>query len=88
MLAQCRVKSVCIRGNYEVLQGVDGLVTVKEWNLFESPGFEKMEGLMKSPFVFGGRNILSITGIKSKGFTFFGIVTGTNQPFTNSPAIP
>lgn len=87
MLAQCRVKSVCIRGNYEVLQGVDGLVTVKEWNLFESPGFE-MEGLMKSPIVFGGRNILSITGIKSKGFTFFGIVTGTNQPFTNSPAIP
>jgi len=71
-----------------VLQGVDSLVIVTEWNLFESPDFEKMEGLMKSPIVFSGRNIFSITGIKSKGFTYFGIVTGTNQPFTNSPVIP
>jgi len=71
-----------------VLQGVDGLVTVTEWNLFESPDLEKMKGLMKSPIVFDGRNILNITGIKSKGFTYFGIVTGTNQPFTNSLAIP
>ena len=71
-----------------MLQGVYGLVIVTEWNLFESPDFEKMEGLMKSPIVFSGRNIFSITGIKSKGFTYFGIVTGTNQPFTNSPVIP
>ena len=59
-----------------------------EWNLFESPGFDKMKGLMKNPIVFSSRNILNITGIKSKGFTYFGIVTGTNQPFTNSPVIP
>ena len=71
-----------------MLQGVYGLVIVTEWNLFESLDFEKMEELMKSPIVFGGRNILSITGIKSKGFTYFGIGKGTNQPFTNSPVIP
>jgi len=69
-----------------VLQGVDGLVTVTEWNLFESPDLEKMKGLMKSPIVFDGRNILNITDIKSKGFAYFGIGKGTDSPFVTSPA--
>ena len=61
------------KDNYEVLEGVDGLAIITEWNQFKSPDFDKMKELMKEPIVFDGRNILNVTDIRSKGFTYFGI---------------
>jgi UDPglucose 6-dehydrogenase len=61
------------KDNYEVLEGADGLAIITEWNQFKSPDFDKMKELMKKPIVFDGRNILNVTDIKSKGFTYFGI---------------
>ncbi len=69
------------KDNYEVLEGADGLAIVTEWNLFKSPDFDKMKGLMKRPIVFDGRNILNITDIRNKGFTYFGIGKGADSPF-------
>ena len=59
--------------NYEVLEGVDGLAIVTEWNLFKSPDIARMKTLMRSPVIFDGRNILNVSDLKSQGFTYFGI---------------
>jgi UDPglucose 6-dehydrogenase len=58
---------------YGVLEGADGLAIITEWNMFKSPDIPKMKGLMKTPVVFDGRNILHPQEMKSKGFTYFGI---------------
>jgi UDPglucose 6-dehydrogenase len=69
------------KDNYEVLEGVDALAIVTEWNQFKSPDFDKMKELMKQPIVFDGRNILNAKDIKSRGFTYFGIGRGTDSAF-------
>ena len=66
------------KDNYEVLEGVDGLAIVTEWNLFKSPDFVRMKELMKRPVVFDGRNILNVADLKSKGFIHFGIGRGNS----------
>jgi len=67
------------KDNYEVLEGVDGLAIVTEWNLFKSPDFIRMKELMKRPVVFDGRNILNVMDLKSKGFIHFGIGRGADS---------
>ena len=59
--------------NYEVLEGADGLAIITEWNMFKSPDLDRMKHLMKGHVIFDGRNILSPSELRSKGFTYFGI---------------
>lgn len=66
------------KDNYDVLKGADGLAVITEWNLFKSPDFVRMKELMKKPVIFDGRNILNITDLKSKGFTYFGMGRGND----------
>src|SRR3989337_1223424 len=46
-----------VKDNYEVVNGVDALVVITEWNEFRRPNFEKVKSLMKTPVIFDGRNI-------------------------------
>jgi UDPglucose 6-dehydrogenase len=55
------------------VKNTDGLLLVTEWRVFQSPDFDEMLRLMKSPIVFDGRNIYDPTALRDKGFTYYGI---------------
>lgn len=59
--------------NYQAIDGVDALVICTEWNGFRTPNFRRMKELMKEPVVFDGRNILSMTEMKERGFDYYSI---------------
>ena len=58
---------------YEVLEDADALAIVTEWNEFRTPDFQKMQSLMKTPYIFDGRNIYDIEDIPEKGFYYSSI---------------
>jgi len=58
---------------YSILNAVDGLVVVTEWNLFRSPDFSKMKELMTGNVIVDGRNIFDPEEISSHGFAYYGI---------------
>ena len=56
---------------YGVLDKVDALLLLTEWNEFRSPDFNKMRKLMKNAVIFDGKNIYSNKNILKKGFKHF-----------------
>ena len=59
--------------NYTALEGADALMLVTEWTEFREPDFQRMQGLMKQPVVFDGRNIFNPGKLRDIGFTYYGI---------------
>lgn len=55
---------------YQSLEGADGLVLVTEWNEFRRPDFPRMKQLLKSPYVFDGRNVYSAEAMDKMGFIY------------------
>jgi UDPglucose 6-dehydrogenase len=58
---------------YEAIQDADALVLVTEWREYQSPDFERIKQLLKTPFLLDGRNIWSTYGLRKQGFTYVGI---------------
>ncbi len=58
------------KNQYEVLEGVDGLVLVTEWLSFREPDFERMKGIMKTPVIFDGRNQYNPATLARLGFKY------------------
>ncbi|MCX5799208.1 MAG: UDP-glucose/GDP-mannose dehydrogenase family protein [Proteobacteria bacterium] len=58
------------KNQYEVLEGVDGLVLVTEWLSFREPDFERMKFLMKMPVIFDGRNQYNPKTLSKLGFRY------------------
>ena len=58
------------KNQYEVLEGVDGLILVTEWLSFREPDFERMKGLMKEHVIFDGRNQYNPKTIARQGFRY------------------
>jgi UDPglucose 6-dehydrogenase len=58
---------------YDVLEGADALAIVTEWNEFRTPDFQRMQSLMKTPYIFDGRNIYDIEDIPERGFYYSSI---------------
>ena len=58
---------------YDALEGADALVLVTEWNEFRHPDFDRMKSLLRNPVVFDGRNIYAGSGLRSRGWTWYGI---------------
>ena len=56
---------------YGVLDKVDALLLLTEWNEFRSPDFNKMRKLMKNAVIFDGKNIYSNKNLLKKGFKHF-----------------
>jgi UDPglucose 6-dehydrogenase len=56
--------------HYDVLKDADALVIATEWQLFRTPDFEKMKGLMKGNVIFDGRNLYEPAVMKEKGFHY------------------
>jgi len=58
---------------YSILNAVNGLIVVTEWNLFRSPDFDKMKELMAGNVIVDGRNIFDPEEISSHGFDYYGM---------------
>jgi UDPglucose 6-dehydrogenase len=59
--------------DYTVLEDADALFIFTEWEEFRSPNFERIEGLMKSPVIFDGRNLYRTEKMRELGFDYFSI---------------
>ncbi len=58
---------------YQVLEGADALAIITEWNEFRTPDFQRMKSLMKTPFIFDGRNMYDLDDITEQGFYYASI---------------
>jgi UDPglucose 6-dehydrogenase len=48
--------------------GADALVVVTEWKEFRSPDFDALQGRMKRPLIFDGRNLYEPDVVRNAGF--------------------
>jgi UDPglucose 6-dehydrogenase len=58
------------KNQYEILDGVDGLILLTEWLSFREPDFERMKSLMKGPVIFDGRNQYNPKTLARLGFEY------------------
>ena len=58
---------------YQALNDCDALVIMTEWKSFREPNFAKIKQNLKSPVIFDGRNIYSVTDMKEAGFQYFSV---------------
>ncbi|RYD58772.1 MAG: UDP-glucose/GDP-mannose dehydrogenase family protein [Sphingobacteriales bacterium] len=63
-------KIVYANDQYDAIDGVDALIIVTEWSAFRTPNFERMNELMKAPFVFDGRNIYTVEKMEELGYYY------------------
>jgi UDPglucose 6-dehydrogenase len=59
--------------DYTVLEDADALFIFTEWEEFRSPNFDRIQGLMKSPVIFDGRNLYPADKMRERGFDYFSI---------------
>lgn len=60
----------------DAARGADGLAIVTEWRVFQSPNFELLSELMRSPVIFDGRNLYDTQRVESEGFAYYAIGRG------------
>lgn len=58
---------------YGVVDGVDLLIVVTDWNEFKEIDLEKVKSLMKNPAIIDARNIYIPEKIRSLGFVYEGV---------------
>jgi UDPglucose 6-dehydrogenase len=51
----------------------DAVILVTEWSEFRNPDFSALKGVMRSPVVFDGRNVLVPEVVHEAGFEYHGI---------------
>lgn len=59
--------------HYDVLDGVDALAILTEWNEFRNPDFDYMKYKMKQPVIFDGRNLYEPSNMEELGFVYMGM---------------
>ncbi|MBA3326319.1 MAG: UDP-glucose/GDP-mannose dehydrogenase family protein [Rhodobacteraceae bacterium] len=62
------------------LRGADALVVMTEWQAFRAPDFELIQGKLKAPVVFDGRNLYDPARMAKKGFAYYAIGRGLSEP--------
>lgn len=58
---------------YECAENISLLILLTEWDEFKNLEFEKIKGLMKTPYIIDGRNFLDKDKLKEIGFIYKGI---------------
>lgn len=58
---------------YDAARDSDGLALITEWNEFRQLDLTKIKTLLKSPFIFDGRNIYDPAKLKQLGFIYYGV---------------
>ncbi len=64
---------------YDVLENVDALLILTEWNDYRRPDFPRIKDLMKTPIIFDGRNIYDPKKMKTAGFKYYSIGRSNNK---------
>jgi len=62
-----------LEDNYETCRAADALVVATEWNQYRSPDFDRVQGLMRSRFVYDGRNALVPGSVRDAGLAYRGM---------------
>ncbi|MDO9419795.1 MAG: UDP-glucose/GDP-mannose dehydrogenase family protein [Herminiimonas sp.] len=60
----------------DAVAGADGLVIMTEWKAFRSPDLKQLKTLLKTPYIFDGRNLYDPALCKSVGIEYFGVGRG------------
>lgn len=58
---------------YAALDGADALVICTEWHEFRRPDWERVQGLLRRPLVFDGRNLYEPERMAALGFDYHSI---------------
>ena len=58
---------------YECTKDASMLIFLTEWDEFKHLDFEKIKGMMKTPYIIDGRNFLNMDKLKKMGFIYKGI---------------
>ena len=57
----------------EAAEGVHAILLLTEWNEFKQLDLREIKKVMKSPFMFDGRNIYDPAAVKAMGFVYKGV---------------
>jgi len=68
-----RDKIDIVEQQYDAVKDADALVLVTEWRQYQSPDFQRIKSMMRTPVLLDGRNIWSTYGLRKQGFTYMGI---------------
>ena len=66
---------------FQAIQNKDALVIFTEWNEFKQIAMEKVKNILKSPFVFDGRNMYDPSIMRKLGFHYYSV--GRKAPEEN-----
>ncbi len=55
---------------YEAIDQADALAIVTEWQVFRTPDFDKVRGLLNNPAIFDGRNVYDVDRVRKLGFYY------------------
>lgn len=55
---------------FDALKEADALLIATEWPAFRSPDFKQIKSLLKSPVIFDGRNLYSLSEMEELGFYY------------------
>lgn len=58
---------------YQGLKNCDALIILTEWNEFKQIDLSKVKKLLKTPYIFDGRNIYESNVMKKLGFKYFSV---------------
>jgi UDPglucose 6-dehydrogenase len=58
---------------YEAIKGSDAIAIITDWNVYSDLNWSKIKGIMNSPIVFDGRNLLDPQKMKELGFEYYSI---------------
>jgi UDPglucose 6-dehydrogenase len=58
---------------YAALEGSDALAIVTEWQVFRSPDFARVKGLLTQPLIFDGRNLYDPDAVATAGIEYHSI---------------
>ncbi|MGB5810483.1 MAG: UDP-glucose/GDP-mannose dehydrogenase family protein [Polyangiales bacterium] len=62
---------------YDAVDGADALLLLTEWREYQSPEFDRIKELMRTPVIFDGRNIWVTYQLADQGFEYAGVGTRT-----------
>jgi UDPglucose 6-dehydrogenase len=55
---------------YDAATGASALIVVTEWSEFRNPDFERINGILKHPAIFDGRNVYSLEKMQALPFYY------------------
>jgi UDPglucose 6-dehydrogenase len=58
---------------YEALENADALLIATEWQVFRTPDFKKIDGLLKDKVIFDGRNLYDLIDMRNRGYYYSSI---------------